>query len=123
MQENQMNQRFGGSLKISHDVVASIAEYAVTEIEGVASLAPVVATNLSWFLEKQTVKPISIQLNEGVASIDIRIYVNNGVKIPELAKKLQLAVKESFHNMTGIIVSKVNLHIAGVAFAEETAAI
>ena len=123
MQENQMN-KFGGSLKISHDVVASIAEYTVTEMEGVASLAPVVSSpSLSWFLEKQTVKPVSIVLSDGVAVIDIRIYVRNGVKIPELAKKLQANVKEAVQNMTGIVVSKVNLHIAGIAFSDEAAAV
>ena len=32
-----------GSLKISSEVVASIAEYAVKEVEGVACLAPIVS--------------------------------------------------------------------------------
>jgi uncharacterized alkaline shock family protein YloU len=110
-----------GSLKISQDVIASIAGYTATDTEGVASLAPI-STNLSgWFREKQSLKPISIQLEDGVAVIDIRLRVKHGAKIPELSKKLQTAVKEAVQNMTGIVVSKVNLHIAGVAFAEESA--
>mgnify|MGYP003368086855 CR=1 FL=1 len=36
-----------GSLKISSEVVASIAEYAVKEVEGVACLAPIVS-NIGW---------------------------------------------------------------------------
>ena len=43
-----------GSLKISSEVVASIAEYAVKEVEGVACLAPIVSNIGGWLLEKQT---------------------------------------------------------------------
>ena len=110
-----------GSLKISQDVIASIAGYAATDMEGVASLAPMPASLTGWF-EKQPLNPIAIQLDDGVAVIDIRLKVKNGVKIPELSKKLQANVKEAVQNMTGIVVSKVNLQIAGVAFQEEAAA-
>ena len=105
-----------GSLKISQDVIASIAGYAAADTEGVASLAPVSRSISGLFREKQPLKPISIQLEDGVAVIDIRLEVRQGVKIPELSKKLQAAVKEAVQNMTGIVVSKVNLHIAGVVF-------
>ena len=108
-----------GSLKISQDVIASSAGYAVADMEGVAALAPMPASITGW-LERQPLRPISIQLEDGVAVIDIRVKVKHGTKIPELAKKLQTNVKEAVQNMTGIVVSKVNLQIVGVDFAEET---
>ena len=37
-----------GSLRISSEVVASIAEYAVKEVEGVACLAPIVSNIGGW---------------------------------------------------------------------------
>ncbi len=55
-----------------------------------------------------------------MAIIDIRLKVKNGVKIPELSKKLQANVKEAVQNMTGVVVSKVNLQIAGVDFEDVT---
>ena len=101
-----------GSLKISSEVVASIAEYAVKEVEGVACLAPIVSNIGGWLLEKQTIKPISIQMNEGKATIDIRLLVEpNAV----LSRKLQEAVKDAVQSMTGIEVATVNLYIAGVS--------
>ena len=108
-----------GSLKISSDVVASIAAYAVKEIEGVACLAPIVSNIGGWLLEKQTIKPVSIQMNDGVATIDIRLLVEPKARIPALSRKLQEAVKEAVQNMTGIVVSQVNLYIAGVAEAPQ----
>ncbi len=111
-----------GSLKISTDVVASIAEYAVKEIEGVACLAPIVSNIGGWLLEKQTIRPISIQMNDGLVTIDIRLLVEPNAKIPALSRKLQEAVKEAVQNMTGIVVSQVNLYIAGVAVSPAKAA-
>lgn len=123
MQEAEKKE-FSGSLKISHDVVASIAQYAINELEGVGSLAPVnSSTSLGWFLEKQTVKPISISIQDGVAVIDVRIHVCDGVKIPELTKKIQENIKEAVQNMTGIVVSKVNLYIAGIEPPHNVAAV
>ena len=108
-----------GSLKISQEVIASIAGYTATDMEGVTALAPVPA-NISGWLERQPLRPITIQLEAGVAVLDIRLRVKHGVKIPELSKKLQANVKEAVQNMTGVVVSKVNLQIAGVDF-EDTA--
>ena len=66
-------------------------------------------------LEKQTIKPISIQMNEGKATIDIRLLVEPNAKIPVLSRKLQEAVKDAVQSMTGIEVATVNLYIAGVS--------
>lgn len=114
---NQNNGQSAGSLKISQEVIASIAGYTATDTEGVASLATVGITGR---LGKKPARPVSIQLNDdGVAVIDIRLKVKHGAKIPELSRKLQNSVKEAVQNMTGVVVSKVNLQIAGVDFSEE----
>ena len=72
-------------------------------------------------LEKQTIKPISIQMNEGKATIDIRLLVHPDAKIPVLSRKLQEAVKDAVQSMTGIEVATVNLYIAGVSAARPEA--
>ena len=112
----QMNSPTAGSLKISQEVIASISGYTATDTEGVASLATL---GLTERLSKKPVRPVSIQLTDGVAVIDIRLRVKNGAKIPELSRKLQSSVKEAVQNMTGVVVSKVNLQIAGVDFSDE----
>lgn len=123
MQDQKISQPSAGSLKISQEVIASIAEYAISEIDGVSGLAPITPSFTGWLLEKQTVKPVSIMVNEGVAVIDLRICVKSPVRIPELSHKIQSAVKEAVQNMTGVVVSRVNLHIAGIEFAEPSATV
>ena len=117
MQSHDQNQA-AGNLKISREVIATIARYAALEIEGVDSLASF-ATNLKgWLLKKQSAKPIGIDLSDDVAVIELPVNIKAGVNIPETAEKIQSAVKEAVQNMTGIAVSRVNINIAGIVFAE-----
>ena len=107
-----------GNLRISREVIATIARYAALEIEGIDSLASF-ATNLKgWLLKKQSARPVSIDLNDDVAEICLHINVKAGVNIPKTSEKVQHAVKEAVQNMTGIVVSRVNIVIAGIVFDE-----
>ena len=42
-----------------------------------------------------------------------------GVKIPDVAWKIQEKVKEELENMTGLEVDRVNVHIDGVNISKE----
>lgn len=120
--QNNENTQSNGNLKISREVISTIAKYAAMEIEGVASLASFTANLKGWLLKKQSAKPISIDLTDDVARIDIHINVKAGTKIPELAEKVQEAVKEAVQNMTGIAVSHVNIEVSDIVFEELSAA-
>lgn len=107
-----------GNLRISRDVIGTIARYATLDIEGVASLASFTTNLKGWLLKKQSTKPIAIELNDDMATIDVHVNIRAGVNIPEVAEKIQAAVKEAVQNMTGITVSRVNINIAGIVFDE-----
>ena len=119
MQHQEMNQT-AGNLKISRDVIGTIARYATMEIEGVAGLASFGAS-LQGILKRQSPKPISIELNDEIAEIGIHVNVKAGVNIPQVAEKIQVAVKEAVQNMTGIAVSRVNIVVAGIVFEQPEA--
>ena len=117
MEQNQVNQTVG-SLKISEDVVATIAGLATKEVQGVASLANAPA-NIKGLILKNTVsKSIKIELNDDVAVIGVYVNLTYGAKIPEVAEKIQNNVKSAVQSMTGITVSKVNVFIVGIDFSE-----
>ena len=109
-----------GSLKISQDVIATIAKYAVDEIEGIHSLAASRLPLKNISRKNITAKPVIINLNDDVAVIDISVIVEAGCKIRTVAEELQKAVKETVQTMCGIRVSKVNIHVEGIHFAEES---
>ena len=52
--------------------------------------------------------------------IDVYIKIESGAKITEVAGNIQQSVKEAVQNMTGCVVSRVNVHIADIDLTEAT---
>lgn len=111
-----------GSLKISKEVIATIAQTAAKEIAGVTGLATTAADFAGWVMKRGAGRAVAITLTEDTASIDMNLVLAHTAKIQEVAAKVQLAVKDTVQNMTGIAVSKVNIYVAGISFNEPTVA-
>ncbi|MGN0181088.1 MAG: Asp23/Gls24 family envelope stress response protein [Candidatus Ornithomonoglobus sp.] len=113
-----------GNIKISVDVVSTIAGIAASEIEGVScmytSFAEGVAKRLG--ARRNASNGVKVDMGADSVSIDLYIVVEYGVKIPELAWSVQENVKNCVETMTGLSVSKVNIHIEGISFDKEDAA-
>ena len=109
-----------GSLKISEEVLASIAKYAATDVEGVDAVLED-DTSLKGVLRKNLTRPITIQFNDDTAFVTIQISVKHGVDISEAAVKVQESVKQAIQNMTGVTVAKVNVNICGITFDDQEA--
>lgn len=116
MQNGQMKQP-KGSLRISQDVIATIASHAASEIQGVIPVDNMGAIR-NIVAKKSISKPISISLADDVAVIDMMVNLEDGTKIPAASEQVQQAVKDAVQNMTGITVSKVNIQVAGIVFDE-----
>ena len=113
------NNNTYGELKISDDVVAIIAGVASTEIEGVAGMSGGITGGITEILGmKNLSKGVKVDVNENNASVDLFIIVDYGVKISEIAKKIQENVKESIETMTGLLVDQVNVNVQGVNFSK-----
>ena len=114
---NIKNQTTNGSLKVSQEVLATIAKMAADEIDGIYSLA---ANHLPKTIGKKgiTIKPVYTAIVDDAAIIDISVIVLAGYKLNSVAEELQKAVKEAVQTMTGITVSKVNVHIEGIHFPQ-----
>jgi len=114
-----MNERSSvGNLKISEDVIATIAGVAALEIEGVQKLSLPQAHMP--ILRKISKKAIDVAMNDDSIEIDIRVVLKFGAKITEVSAAIQSAVKESVQTMTGMAVSKINVLIDDIAFSRET---
>lgn len=110
-----------GNIRISADVVSTIAGIATTELEGVAGMYSSFAGGIAEKLgaKKNPSKGVKIDMTEETVSIDLYIVVDYGVRIPELSWEIQENVKNNVETMTGLTVEKVNIHIEGVSFSKE----
>ncbi len=117
---NNLPKQPVGSLRISRDVIATIASNTAREVEGVQGLIPFSLKLSGWTSKNQLARGVVIDLVDDIAVIDIRVTLKQGARIPDVAGQIQVAVKEAVQSMTGIAVSKVNVTVAGVAFEPQT---
>lgn len=107
-----------GSLTISEDVLSSIATNAAKDVDGVSSFSnrPVDVVSTIKQGSLKVMSPVRI-LQDG-DDINVSIYLNlvPNTKIQTVAQNVQNNVKEAIQNMTGRLVSKVNVVIAGIDF-------
>ena len=117
-QESTVNK---GNVKISTEVVATIAGIAANEINGVSGMCGNIAGGIAELLgsKKSPEKGVKGEITEESAVIDLYIVVEYGIRIPDLAWELQENVKASVESMTGLSVNKVNIHVDGVSFEKE----
>ena len=124
--EGQEEVSEGEGIQISNDVIAVIAGVAVSEVQGVSSMAGGFAGGISEVLsgKKNLAKGIKVDKDESKVKIDVNIVVEYGTRIPDVAFEIQNRVKTSVENMTGLKVEEVNVHVQGVntniATKEET---
>lgn len=109
-----------GLIRISDDVVATIAGLAALETPGVAGMSGGISEGLAKRLSgRNAQKGVSVEVGQVEAAIDLRIIVQYGIPIQEVGRRLQDNVREAVENMTGLTVVEVNVKIEGVAFKDE----
>ncbi|MBE5812982.1 MAG: Asp23/Gls24 family envelope stress response protein [Clostridiales bacterium] len=100
------------NLSISEEVIATIAEKVVLNVAGVFSLSG----GLNVLGKKIGTQGIKVDISKKDISLDVYIVVNYGVKIPDIAWEIQDKVKKELENMTGMVVTTVNVHIQGINY-------
>lgn len=109
-----------GGVKISDDVIATIASLAASEIEGVSKMTGSIAGNLTEILGKKNfTKGVKVRLEEETVEVDVFLSVVYGSIIHEVAEKVQENVKKTIESMTDLKVMTVNVHVQGVTEVEE----
>lgn len=110
-----------GNVKISVDVIAKVASIATSEVKGVAGMSSSAIGDLAGILgaKKKGSRGVKVDLSNDSCVIDVFIIVDYGVKIPDIAWEVQESVKNSVESMTGMDVTKVNIHVEGVSFEKE----
>lgn len=120
---DEIRETNGGNIKISDEVIITIASVAVSEIDGVSSTGSGFVDGIARKLTKKPVTSgIKATITEEDVSVDISIVVKYGVRIPEVAWNVQDAIKKEVELMTGLKVDKVNVRVVGIDIPMETEA-
>lgn len=91
-----------GSIRIADEVVSIVAGLAATEVPGVAGMSGGIVGGIAEMLGRKNLsKGVKVEVGEKEAAVDLYIIVEYGVRIPEVALRIQEAVKRAIESMTG----------------------
>ena len=99
----------GGNVMISEDVIATIVEHTLTEVDGVAKGGSEVIGKKSWG------KGMRIAIAEdNSVSIGCNVIMNYGESVVDVAKSIQEAVTSAVESVTGVTVKDVHVNVCGI---------
>ena len=110
-----------GKVVFAPDVVATIANLAASEVEGVSGLGGGFADSITGILggKKSLTKGVRVEVGNEEAAVDMSINVKYGCKIQEVSSTVQKEVKKAIELMTGLRVVEVNVFVQSVTFEPE----
>ena len=108
-------------IKISEEVIATIAGIAASENENLSSMSGGFVDGIAGMLgRKSPGKGIKVELKENLVMIDMAVVMQYGCKIHEVARDMQGRVRDAVEGMTGMEVAAVNISVLGVTVAKDS---
>ena len=113
----------GGTIKYATEVIAIIAGVAAGEVDGIAGMVTSGGIGDIISRNRNITRGIKVEMGGEEVSIDIYAIVEYGQPIQKVALEVQENVRKAIESMTGLHVVKVDVHVQGVSFEKENAAI
>ena len=101
-----------GKVSFAPDVIATIANLAASDVEGVTGLG-------GGFGKKSYTKGVRVEVGQEEAAVDVVINVKYGSKIQLVCAEVQQEVKKAIEMMTGLRVVEVNVCVQSVTFEND----
>lgn len=116
-----------GRTTIADAVVAKVAGIATREVAGVHELVMQGAgETLAGLTQRVTgsdtrTQGVNVEVGEREAAIDLRMTVDYGVSIPQVADAVRRNIISRVQAMTGLLVKEVNIDVTDLYFPEDKA--
>ncbi len=116
-----------GKTSIANEVVTKIVALATKEIAGVHGMGALgfgdTITGLAQravIKNAQSTQGVNVEVGEREVAVDIKVIVEYGVSIPQIATAIRRNIASRVNTMTGLTVKEVNVDVTGLHFLEET---
>ncbi len=109
-----------GTLRISPQVLATIARLTILSVPGVAELHHDLSSDMDrLFKRKGGGGGVSVDIQDDAVVVDVDIVAKRDVNLYELGREIQGQVSRAIKEMVGMPVLAVNVHIADVSPATD----
>jgi len=109
------------TLTFEDQVIKKIAGIAANEIKGILSMSGGFMSGLTdrFRSTEDITKGINAEVGEKQVALDLKVIVEYGKNVPAIFSKTVNNVKKSVHDMTGLEVVEVNMHVEDVMTRSE----
>lgn len=104
-----------GTIRIHKNVIASIAQVAAVEIEGVKRVGGDLKSGIMELISKKTHMAIKVEFDKNDdVRIEIPIVIRYGFNIPEIANRAQENIRYALEKMTNLSIRDININVRGI---------
>lgn len=104
-----------GEVRLAPEVIEVIIGIAASQVDGVYSMRGSIANSFSELLGRQIRgKGVKVNKDDNELKVDVYVFLNYGISVPNVAAKIQEKVRQQVLFMTGIEISGVDVHVQGV---------
>ncbi|MGB2983955.1 MAG: Asp23/Gls24 family envelope stress response protein [Candidatus Bipolaricaulia bacterium] len=104
-----------GRITIAEDVIASIARIGAEKVDGIARSTGGGSGGLMSIFGGEDLAPsIKAELSEGTVRLELRIAVEYGYPVHEVAGGVQQNVQQDVERLAGVTVSSVDVYVKKV---------
>jgi uncharacterized alkaline shock family protein YloU len=109
-----------GAIRIHHGVIAVIARLAALKVPGVVDMSGSFTDGIASMISKNVGdRGIKVEVDGQAVSLEMNIVIEYGVRIPQVAWRIQNDVRHAVEDMTGKKVKAVDVVIQGVKCEED----
>lgn len=107
-----------GAIRVHNSVIAAIARLAALKVPGVVEMSGSFAEGLASMVGKASFDHgIKVDADDQKVNLDLHIVIAFGVRIPQIAWRIQNDVRKAIEDMTGKKVGLINVIVQGVRLA------
>lgn len=107
-----------GKISIAEDVIASLAGLAASEVKGLEEMRGSVAEGIVGIFGGGR-RGVETEIGEESIRFSLKVAVQYGQPIHEVAQEIQSSVIKGVEEMTGLKISGVDVHVQELQFPEE----
>ena len=108
-----------GAIRIHNSVIATIARLAALKVPGVVEMSGSFAEGLASMVSKASFdRGIKVDMEDQKINLDLHIVIAFGVRIPQVAWRIQNDVRKAIEDMTGKKVGQINVIVQGAKLPE-----
>ena len=104
-----------GAIRVHHGVIAAIARLAALKVPGVVDMSGSFTDGIASMINKNVAdRGIKVEVDDLGVTVELNIVIEYGVRIPQVAWRIQNDVRRAIEDMTGQKVKAVDVVVQGI---------